>query len=90
MSSDGGRQVWLRQLQDGGVAVALYNSADVAQRVGTTVSALGLSTAGQWVARNVFDQKSIGPVEAPGELQFQVPAHGVVMLRLTPQDYYAD
>ena len=89
VSSDGGRQIWLRQLQDG-VAVALHNSADMAQRVGTTISALGLSATGKWVARNVFDRKSMGAVEAAGELEFQVPAHGVVMLRLAPEDYYAD
>lgn len=85
--SDGGRQVWLRQLQNGDVALALHNSADMAQRVGTTISALGLSAAGRWVPRNVFDRTSLAPVPASGELHFTVPPHGVVMLRLTPEDY---
>ena len=90
ITNESGQQVWLRKLQNGDVAVALHNSADVTQRVGTPISGLALSGSGRWTPRDLFARKSLHPVESTGSLDFTIPPHGVVMLRLTPEDDYKE
>jgi hypothetical protein len=83
-NDDEGRQVWLRQLQNGDVAVALHNSAEAAQTVRMTTDNLGFSAVGRWVARDLFERTNAEFIGAGGVLEFLVPAHGVMLLRLSP------
>jgi alpha-galactosidase len=74
-------RIWLKQLSDGSVAIALTNASPTAGEVETTVTALGLPHSGCYHVRDLWahteytSSRIIGPV--------QVPPHGVAMFRVT-------
>jgi hypothetical protein len=80
-------QVWVRELQGGDVAVALYNKGDAAAKISVKVSDLGLSipSSNKYKFRDIWVMKE-GVVSGDGTLsEDEVPAHGVAFFRLTKQ-----
>ncbi|HEU5087014.1 MAG TPA: NPCBM/NEW2 domain-containing protein, partial [Roseiflexaceae bacterium] len=77
-----GLQVWMKPLADGSRAVALLNRADVAAPIMALWAKLGLAPDVPVVVRDLWAHADLGTFQ--GSLQFEVPAHGVMMLRLSP------
>ncbi|MGO8816972.1 MAG: hypothetical protein ACLQVG_20210 [Terriglobia bacterium] len=68
-----------KPLEDGSVALGLFNLDDSSRKITMSLTDLGLN--GNWKARDVWRQKEIGAV--PGEFSAEVPRHGVIMVRLS-------
>ena len=75
-----GGEALVKHLADGTLAVGLFNVSDTAGKVGVAWAELGLQ--GRQEARDLWRREDLGARE--GELSAQVPAHGVVLVRLTP------
>ena len=67
-----------KPLEDGSVAVGLFNLSESSRNITTSLTALGLN--GNWKARDLWRQKEIGGVA--GEFSAEVPRHGVALVRL--------
>jgi alpha-galactosidase len=68
-----------KPLEDGSVAVGLFNLSDGSRKITASLTDLGLN--GNWKARDLWRQKELGAV--PGEFSAEVPRHGVIMVRLS-------
>jgi alpha-galactosidase len=75
----GETEIWAKTLEDKSVAVGLFNRGDNPARVSANWSDLGLT--GLQLVRDVWRQKNLG--EFQKEVQADVPAHGVVLLKCT-------
>jgi len=75
----GEQEIWTRPLAGGDVAVALFNRGDVAAPMTARWAELGLSAA----PARVRDLWAHADVPAASAYTATVPAHGVVMLRLS-------
>jgi len=73
-------EVWVRELTKGTRAVGLFNRSGNSTNVVLNWDAAALS--GQWSARDLWQRKNLG--KFTGTLTMPVPAHGAVLLRLTP------
>lgn len=76
-----GQQVLVKKMEDGSLAVGLFNRAEFNQKVVVTAEDLGIS--GQWTMRDLWRQKDLG--EFTGSYEYEVPVHGVQLIRLFPQ-----
>ncbi|OHT04522.1 hypothetical protein TRFO_27963 [Tritrichomonas foetus] len=77
------KTVWVKELSNGEWAVALFNRGDVKQTITATFADFlkeGQQT--NWHLRDLFLQKDLGNFEG-SYTQKDIPAHGIVMLRLT-------
>ncbi|SEE27627.1 alpha-galactosidase [Streptomyces sp. 2131.1] len=79
LSSDGGRWVVAKEMEDGSRAVALFNETGSAQRISTTAAAVGLPHASGYTVRDLWDHTTRNTA---GSLSATVPAHGTVLLRV--------
>jgi alpha-galactosidase len=79
ISTDGGRNVFVKPLAGGDRAVALFNETDSPQRITTTARAAGLPDAPAYRVRDLWTHRTR---ETAGTITAMVPAHGTVMLRL--------
>jgi len=79
ISKDGDREVWTRQLAGGDWAIALFNRGDQPAEMGVTPKDLGIARFAKM--RDLWQHATVEP--SP-RFSAQVPAHGVVMLRVTP------
>jgi alpha-galactosidase len=68
-----------KPLEDGSVAVGLFNLGESSRTI--TVSLTGLGLDGSWKVRDLWRQKEIGT--ASGALSAEVARHGVAMVRLS-------
>lgn len=76
------REVWTRPLEDGSLAVGLFNRGDHQEAVIARWSDMGLS--GPRIVRDLWRQKDLGKFDET--FQATVPGHGVVLVRLrTPE-----
>jgi alpha-galactosidase len=82
VSKQGDLEVWKRYLEDGSVAVGLFNRGDKATDVTAHWSDLGVS--GRQKIRDLWRQKDLGSFE--GKFSAEVGRHGTVMLRLWPEE----
>jgi alpha-galactosidase len=73
---EGATEVWTKPLADGGVAVALFNRGEAAAPMKLLASDLGMS--GPTTVRDLWRGADLSAEPQ----DFQVPAHGVVMLRV--------
>ena len=73
-------QVWARPLEDGSLAVGLFNLGDEPAKVTAKWSDLNIS--GKQRVRDVWRQKHLG--EFDGEFALTVPPHGAEMVRVIP------
>ena len=81
-ADEDGREVWVRELEDGTRAVALFNRGAEASRVELRFADLGLT--GQQAVRDLWAKKDLGRfAEGWGAV---VPRHGALLLKIgTPK-----
>jgi alpha-galactosidase len=77
-TSDGWTEVWARPLDDGSIAVGLFNRGPEAAAVVVNWSDLGLT--GSHPVRDIWQQKDLG--RASDRFTATVPRHGVVFVRI--------
>ena len=77
-SSDGWTEVWARPLEDGSLAVGLFNRGPEAATVGVKWADLGIT--GNRLVRDVWQQKDLG--RFADQYTATVPRHGVVFIRI--------
>ena len=73
-------EVWIRQLEDGSQAVGLFNRGK--NEINITAFWKDLGISGKQKVRDLWRQKDIGGFK--DKFSSEVPAHGVVMLRMWP------
>jgi len=78
VSKDGDIEVWVRQLEDGSLAVGLFNRSENETNVAAYWKDLGIT--GQQKVRDLWRQKEIG--EFKDKFTASVTRHGVVMIRM--------
>jgi len=78
--SDGDRQVMVKPLEDGAVAVGLFNRGSAPLKVTAPWATLVLG--GPQKVRDLWRQQDLGTF--PAEFSVTVPAHGVVLVRVAP------
>jgi len=74
-------EVWKRELEDGSLAVGLFNRGEQPIQVKASWHDLGLS--GKCSVRNLWEQKDLGKYAM--EFSEMVGRHGVVMVRIQPE-----
>jgi alpha-galactosidase len=79
-SAEGPMEIWVRGLADGSKAVGLFNRHF--GPLDMQVDFRGLGFKGAVKARDVWEAKDLGSLQ--GVYKARVPAHGVVLLRVTP------
>ncbi len=70
-------EVWTKPLEDGSIAVGVFNRSEFAQEVPFTLNDAGLQ--GRWKLRDLWRQQDIGEIE--GEYKITLPRHGVHLMR---------
>lgn len=75
----GETEAWARPLEDGGIAVGLFNRAEDEGPVTVTWKDLGIQ--GRFSVRDLWRQKELGRFKQ--SFTATVPRHGVVMIKLT-------
>jgi len=78
----GDLEVWSKQLQDGGRAVALINRSPSAAKISVAWTDIGYPAAVSASVRDLWTKKESSSVK--GEYSAEVPSHGVVMVRIEP------
>ena len=76
----GGRWVLTKPLQNGDRSVVLFNSTNTATKIATTAAAAGLPAAHAYRLQNLWTD---AVTETGGAISAFVPAHGVVMYRVS-------
>jgi alpha-galactosidase len=77
--SDGWVEVWARPLEDGSIAVGLFNRGPEAATVTATWKDLGLT--GPHRVRDVWLHKDLGTMN--GQISATVPRHGVLFVKVS-------
>ena len=72
------KEVWKKELEDGSVAVGLFNRSEFEQKVGFNFKEVGVKTNCR--LRDLWRQKDLGVHK--DSFEAVIPRHGVVMLRL--------
>jgi alpha-galactosidase len=80
VSKDGDKEVWVRPLEDGSIAVGLFNRGETATKV--TASWTDLKISGKQRVRDLWRQKDIGRFD--NKFSANVNRHGVSMIRMWP------
>jgi len=78
VSIDEDREVWARELEDGSLAVGLFNRGEMQTDMAATWASLGLK--GSHRVRDLWKQKDLGKFKT--EFKSTVPRHGVVFVRI--------
>ncbi len=81
LSSEDGRWVVVKEMADGSRTVALFNETGEEQQIGTTAQDAGLPEASSYEVRDLWEHRTD---TGDGTLSATVPAHGTVLLRVTP------
>jgi len=80
---DGPREIWVRNLYDGSLAVGLFNRADTPEVVTVKWSDLGLG--GEWEVRDLWRHTGLGVFR--DKFEARVLVHGVVLVKLSHVEY---
>jgi alpha-galactosidase len=80
VAKEGDLEVWAREMEDGSLAVGLFNRGHTVSVVTAKWADLGIS--GKQQVRDLWRQSDIGAFE--DEFQAAVARHGVVLVRLRP------
>lgn len=78
---DGEGEVWMKKMEDGSIAIGLFNRSSKEITVSAPWGQLGIF--GKQKVRDLWRQKDLGTFEKVFETK--VPSHGVVMIRLYPE-----
>jgi alpha-galactosidase len=81
VQQSGSGQVWVKPLASGARAVSLFNRGTSAVQITTTASAIGLPRATRYQLENLWTNQT---TTTRGTITAVVPAHGVVLDRVTP------
>jgi alpha-galactosidase len=79
---EGDREVWAKQLADGGRAVVLFNRGAKAAEVSVSWTDIGYPPELSAGVRDLWAGKELGKLS--GEFATEVPSHGVVMVTIKP------
>jgi alpha-galactosidase len=79
ISNSAGRIVLAKPLQNGDVAVALYNESDVTARISTTAAAVGLPKAVAYTEKDLWQGTT---TETANAISAVVPAHSTAIYRV--------
>lgn len=77
---EGHAEIWARPLEDGSMAVGLFNRGELPLEI--TVNWFELGIAGGQIVRDSWRQKDIGHFE--NTYTAKVPRHGVKLIKMTP------
>ena len=80
VAKEGGNEVWMKPLEDGSMAVGLFNRGEIGSRV--TVRWSDLQIRGKQNIRDSWRQKDLGIFD--NSFTAEVQRHGVVMIRVKP------
>ena len=80
VAKTGDLEVWARPMEDGSLAVGLFNRGEATKAVTATWADLGLE--GKQKVRDLWRQKDVGVFE--GKLEAPVARHGVYFIRIWP------
>lgn len=80
VSKTGDTEVWKRYLEDGSIAVGLFNRGEEVVKVTALWNDLGIN--GKQKVRDLWRQKDIGKFD--NKFTSKVPRHGVVLVRIRP------
>ncbi|WP_185010945.1 NPCBM/NEW2 domain-containing protein [Crossiella cryophila] len=86
ISADGGRHVLVKPLDNGDVAVALFNETGSTQTISTTASAANLGNANSFRLRDLWTGQQR---DTTGVISASVPAHATVVYRVSRQGTFA-
>jgi alpha-galactosidase len=78
---DGGKEIWVKQMEDGSTAVGLFNKDDYAPQ-SITLNFSDISLGGKCKVHDLWRQKNLGKFGV--KFTAKVPVHGVVLVRITP------
>jgi hypothetical protein len=73
-------EVWVREITDGNRAVGLFNRGGNATEVTLNWNEAALTN--KWIVRDLWRHENLGIADT--KLALQVPAHGAVLLKLSP------
>ena len=79
---DGDREVWAKQLADGGRAVVLFNRGPKSQEISVSWTEIGYPQHVAAQVRDLWAHKNLGKLT--GKFSAEVPSHGVVMVTVKP------
>jgi len=82
-----GQYVIAKPLEDGDVAVALWNDTTTATRMSTTASEIGLPMRGGYTVRDLWDHSNRS---TSGTIAATVPAHGTAFYRVSVDPDWED
>lgn len=77
---DDTKEIWAKQMEDGSMAVGLFNKHDYSEQ-DITLSFSDLTIDGKCVVRDLWRQKNLGTFDE--QFTAKVPVHGVVLIRIT-------
>lgn len=80
VSKTGDSEVWKRYLEDGSIAVGLFNRGEETVKITALWNDLGIS--GKQTVRDLWRQKDIGKFD--NKFISKVPRHGVVLVKIRP------
>ena len=83
VESDSEHAVYLKPMEDGSVAVGLFNLTTSPLKLGFVPRSLGVE--GSHILRDLWRQKDLGTLDTKQRWETTVPGHGVVLLSLRPQ-----
>ncbi|MFI0215830.1 NPCBM/NEW2 domain-containing protein [Streptomyces lydicus] len=86
LKSDSGRWTLVKQLADGGRAVALFNETGQPQRITTTARDAGLPQSAGYRLRDLWQHRD---THTTGTISATVPAHGTTVFRVTADQRWA-
>lgn len=78
ISNEAGKQVWVKELEDGSIAVGLFNTQNITQTV--SVSWKDINRTGKRNVRDLWRQQNEGQCE--GTYSAEIPIHGVKLIRI--------
>ena len=82
ISSSENCEVWAKDLEDGSIAVGLFNKTEQTRYVGVAMDQLQMD--GKWSMRDLWTQSDCGMVR--GYFEMKVYPHGARLVRLSRQD----
>lgn len=81
---DGDRQTWVKQLEDGSLAVGLFNLGEDSTTVGFAPKDFGI--LGEVTVRDVWRQQDVAAIKHTERFECRLPKHGCRLLLLRPKD----
>ena len=82
VARDGTKEVWVKQMADGGRTLLLWNRGEAPARIAADWTTLGFPRTLKLRGRDLWTHKDLGALA--GRYEAEVAPHGVVVVRLNP------